>query len=122
MNIEWKLFLKNRIDRSVFVGLPLTIFVIIFLILLGTFIGITNLIVSSSLIVTTDFSIAHLIYLHRNVSLQNSFYHLTHFADRSTIEVLLVVVLAYLFFKKERAYSYAALIVVLGNEATVSLI
>ena len=122
MSFEWKPFIKKRLKRKVFTGLPLTVFVIVFLILLGTFVGITDSIVNSAPIVKLDDSFAHFLYQLRTPFLAQVFYVITDFADQITITILGAISLAYLYFKKELAYFYALIIIFLGTEASVFII
>jgi membrane-associated phospholipid phosphatase len=119
MNFNWQSLLKRRLDRKAFTGLPLTIFVIVFLILLATFIGITSSILESSPIVKLDSSLAQFLYSQRVPWLAKVFYFITNIADQLTIIILLVISLIYLFFKKELAYLYSILVAVLGTEISV---
>lgn len=122
MSFEWKPFLKKRLERKVFTGLPLTIFVIVFLILLATFVGITDSIVNSAAIVKIDNDFANFLYIGRTSGLAKIFYIITNFANQITIVTILAISLVYLYFKKEVAYLYSILIVFLGTDASVYLI
>ena len=122
MSLELKSFLARRLERKVFTGLPLSIFAIVFFILLGTFIGITDSIVNSLPIVKLDDSFAHFLYLLRTPFLAQVFYTITNFANQITIGILGAVALLYLYFKKELAYLYALVLICLGTEANVYLI
>src|SRR5665647_1586117 len=116
MSSEFQSFLKNRFERRVFTGLPLTIFVSIFFILLASFVGITKSIVDSAPIVQLDVRFSHFIFLYRNASLAQAFYVITNFASQTTISILLAIALAYLYFKKEFAYLYALVLTIIGTE------
>lgn len=122
MSFKWRPFLKNRLERKVFTGLPLTIFVIVFLILLGTFLGITDSIVNSNAIVTIDNNFANFLYLGRTPFMAKVFYIITNFANPITIAIPLGISLVYLYFKKEFAYLYAFLLTFIGTEGSVFLI
>jgi undecaprenyl-diphosphatase len=122
MKFKLKPFLKKRLEPEVFTGLPLTIFIIVFLILLATFIGLTNAIVNSAPIVTLDNNLANALYHLRTPQGVKVFYTITNFADQITIAILLVLSLIYLFFKKELAYLYALIITFIGAEGSAFLI
>jgi len=115
-------FIKKRLERNVFTGLPFTIFIIIFLILLGTFIGITNSIVNSLPIVKLDNNFSYYLYHLRIPFLAQVFYVITYFADQITISIIGAIVLLYLYFKKELAYLYALILIFLGTEISAYLI
>ena len=122
MNFNWKTFLKNRLNKEVFTGLPLTIFVTLFLILLGTFVGITDAIVNSTPIVKVDNSFAQFMFSLRLPLLAKIFYGITYLGDQLVVTILAVIFSAYLFFKKELAYLYSLLLAVIGNEISVYFI
>src|ERR1035437_1614799 len=115
-------YFAKRFDRSVFTGLPLTIFVVVILVLLGTFVGITDSIVNSLPIVTIDVSFENSLYMVRSPSLAQTFYVITYFADQITIGILMVMALAYLYFKKELTYIYSLILTFVGAETSVYLI
>src|ERR1035437_2245001 len=122
MGFRLKAFLKKRLKRNVFTGLPLSIIIIIFLILLGTFVAITESIVNSSPMIRFDNSFANFIYQLRTPFLAQFFYAITNFANQITVIILGVIALIYLYLKKELAYLYALILVFLGTEASVYLI
>ncbi len=122
MNFDLKNFVHKRLEKKVFTGLPLTIFVIVFLILLATFVGITGSIVNSTPIVQIDYTFTNYLFHYRTVPLAKTFYLITHFADQITIIILLIASLVYLYFKKELAYLYALILTFIGTEGSVFLI
>ncbi len=122
MSFGFRSFLKKRLERKVFTGLPLTLFVSLFLILLATLIGLTESIVNSAPIVKLDASFSQFIFLYRSATLAKMFYIITNFADQITISVLLAITLAYFYFKKELAYLYALILNFIGTEASVYFI
>src|SRR4029078_11618304 len=122
MSFELRPLIKKRWERKVFTALPLTVLIIMFAILLGTFFGITDLIVNSAPMVQIDYTFTNFLFHHRCPGMAKMFYFITHFADQITIVVLLVISLAYLYFKKEIAYLYALILTFLGAEGTAYLI
>jgi undecaprenyl-diphosphatase len=118
---NYKSFFKKRFDREKFIGLPLTAFVIVFFILLGTLVGITDAIVNSSPIVKIDQIFAQFLYLFRTPLLAHIFYAITTFANQGTIITLTAIALIFLYFKKELAYFYALILILLGTEVTLYL-
>lgn len=115
-------YLKKRFEQKVFTGLPLTIFVLVFIILLATLIGITDSIVNSLPIVKLDESFAHSLYLIRTKSTAQLFYFITNFANQITIVILTGLSIIYLYTKKELAYLYSLIIIFLGTDASVYFI
>lgn len=122
MNFKWSSFVKNRFDRTVFTGLPLTIFILVLLILLGTLVGITDAIVNSAPIVKTDLAFANFLYAHRTPTMARALYIITNFADQLTIILLGAGALAYFYFKKEIAYLYSLVLVFAGSEISAYLL
>lgn len=119
MSFDLKDFIKRRTDKTVFTGLPLTIFIIVFLILLATFLGLTDAIVNSAPLVKVDDAFEHFLYSKRTPELAQIFYIITNFANQITIAILGIASVAYLYFKKEFDYLYGLVIVLLGTDATV---
>lgn len=122
MSFKWESFIKKRLEREVFTGLPLTIFIIIFLILLATFLGITDAIVNGTAIVKIDNNLAQSLYLIRTPAMAKVFYTITNFADQITIGILFFISIIYLYFKKEVAYLYALIVTFIGAEGSAFLI
>ncbi len=119
MRFTWQAFIKDRLDKTTFTGLPLTIFTIVFLVFLGTFIGITDSIVNSAPIVKIDASFAHYLYMHRTQSLIDFFYVLTNLGGQIAVILFLAVSVIYLFYKKELAYLYSLIVAFVGMEGSV---
>lgn len=122
MSFQLNDFMKKRLERKVFTGLPLTIFIIVFVLLLATFLGITDSIVNSSSMVKIDNTFTHYLFNLRTPALANFFYVVTSFGGQAVIIFLLLVASLYLFFKKEMAYLYALLLTFIGTEGSVFLI
>ena len=122
MKLNLQSFIKKRLERKVFTGLPLTIFVIIFLILLATFVGITDSVVNSATIVKIDNSFANYLYSIRTPFLAQVFYIITNLASPVYIAIPIGISLVYLYFKKEVAYLYALLLTCIGTEGSVFLL
>lgn len=122
MSFKWEPFLKKRLEREVFTGLPLTIFVIVFLILLATFMGLTDSIVNSAPIVKLDNSFAQYLYLYRTPFWAQVFYVITNLADPTIIIIPVGIFLVYLYFKKEMTYLYALLLTFIGTSGSVFLL
>ena len=119
MSFKLNDFIKNRVEKKIFTGLPLTIFIIVFLLLLATFLGITDSVVNSRPIVTFDNSFAHSLYLIRTSWMVEIFYVITNLGDVVTMFILIVISMIYLFLKKELAYLYSLVITTLGTELSV---
>ncbi len=122
MSFTWKKFIKKRLERQVFTGLPLTIFIIVFLVLLATFYGITDSVVNSAPIVKLDANFSQTLFLYRTPFLAKIFYFITNFAGLITMGILTGISVIYFFLKKEIAYLYALLLILVGNEGSVYLI
>ncbi|MBA3733525.1 phosphatase PAP2 family protein [Patescibacteria group bacterium] len=122
MTILSKDFLNKRFEKKVFTGLPLTILVLLFLILLATFIGMTDSIVNSYPIVKIDNSFAHYLYTIRNPLTAKILYAITSLANQITIVVFFIAFAIYLYFKKEIAYLYSLVFIFFGTDASIFLI
>ncbi len=114
--------MKKRLEKEVFTGLPLTILLVVFLIILATLVGITDSIVNGAAIVKFDTNFSHSLFVLRTPFLAKVFYIITNFADQITLAVLAVISLAYAYLKKELAYLYSLIIIFLGTDASVFLI
>jgi undecaprenyl-diphosphatase len=122
MAFDLKKFIEKRLEREVFNGLPLTIFVIVFLLLLGTFVGITDAIVKSTPIVQIDNNFANFLYSLRTPFWAKVFYFITNLASPVFIAIPVLVSLVYLYLKKEIAYLYALILTFVGTEGSVFLL
>ncbi len=122
MAVNYKKLLKNRLNSKLFTGLPLTGLVIIFLIFLSTFVGITQQVVTSAPITKIDVAFDNFLYSIRTPAMAQVFYSITWFANQMTIIVLATLSLLYLYFKKEGAYLYSLALTLAGTETSVYLI
>lgn len=122
MSINWKNFIDKRLKRKVFTGLPLTIFAIVFFLLLATLVGITDAIVNSAPIVKLDVNFANLLYSYRTPFMAKIFYFITNLASPEYIAIPIGIALVYLYLKKEIAYLYALILTFIGTEGSVFLL
>ncbi len=109
------LFLKGRIDKTSFVGLPLTLLGVIFTYSLMTFVGITEDVLTLDPIVSVDKYVANIFVTHRDPFLTEIFLKITLLGSMETVVVLGIIFLAYLIFKKKKEYIYPFLITLLGT-------
>ena len=119
MGLGLQSFLEKRLQRGVFTGLPLTLFTLLLCILLATFVGITTAIVDSGPIVRIDASFAQFLFHLRTPLLAQVFYDITALANQATIVVLGAAAVLYLYFKKERGYLHALILILIGTETSV---
>ncbi len=122
MNFSYKKLLNDRISTTVFTGLPLTVLVIVCLILLSTFVGITEQVVTSAPITKIDVAFSNFLYHLRTPALAQLFFAITWVANQLTIIVLGALSLLYLYIKKERDYLYSLALIFLGSETSVYFI
>jgi membrane-associated phospholipid phosphatase len=122
MNKAFQDILKKRLGKKVFTGLPLTILVIVFLILLATLLGITDSIVNSRVMVQVDSTFANFLFHLRTPFMAKSFYAITYLGNVFIVTIPFLAGLIYLYFKKEFAYLYALFLAFIGTEGSVYLI
>jgi undecaprenyl-diphosphatase len=97
------------------------LFTAIFVFNFGIFIAITYAVVVSLPIVKLDQSFANFLFHIRTPFLAQVFYFITTFANQLTIISLLALALLYLHFKKEPAFFYPLVFIMLGTESTLNI-
>jgi membrane protein DedA with SNARE-associated domain/membrane-associated phospholipid phosphatase len=115
-------FLRGRLEREVFVGLPLTILAVIFALLLFTFGGITEDVVTSDPIVTIDAHLASLLAAYREPVLTKAFLWFTLLAKGQVIVTFALAAGALFIIWRKRFLLAPLTITLLGTEATVQAI
>ncbi len=107
-------FLKRRLDRSKFSGLPLTFLLIIFLYVFYLFVGTIQDVVTAGPPVAADIRIANLLYAFRDLELIRVFLWITLFAKWQTITIFILITAVLLWLWKKRMY-IAPFFVTLGG-------
>ena len=102
-------FLADRVDRSRFYGLPLTVLILAFASVMALFVGIVEDVITSDPIVALDHATAQLIAAYRDPTVIAVFVWITRLGALPVVGVLLVVmcVLAWL---ANRKYAIAGLL------------
>ena len=115
-------FLRGQFDRKAFVGLPLTILGVVFAILLFTFGGITEDVMTSDPIVAIDARLAALLAAYREPGLTKVFLWLT-LLGKGEVVVAVAATACALFLLWRRRYLLVPLLIVLaGTQATVQAV
>lgn len=112
-------FLRERFDKRTFTGRILTVLVISFLILLLTFLGITDQVVNSEALTKIDARFAQFLFTIRTNFLTNFFYIVTQFGNLGTTTLIAASILLYFLLKQKRYFILGFVITLLGTEATI---
>ncbi len=115
-------FLRTRMDKSVFIGLPITILAILFGILLFTFLGVTEDVLSSDPLVLIDNKIANLLFDYRNQKLIIFFLGVSSLGKVLTVALISSAAGLILFIKKKTNYILPLFLTLIGTEITVYLL
>ncbi len=112
----WK-FIKARLDKNKFSGLPLTVLTLAFiyaLLLLG---GIIEDVITSDVIVSVDARVANLLAIFRNPELTKFFLWVTLLGKWQVVLVFLLATICFFWILRRRAYIFLLLFTVIGSEA-----
>src|SRR3989344_6260660 len=74
------------------------------------------------LVTRIDDVVIRFLLLHRTPLLTKAFYFITYFGEQMVIGIMLIILLAYLYLKKEMGYLYSCLFVFLATDASVYFI
>jgi undecaprenyl-diphosphatase len=108
-------FIKRRLDRSNFSGLPLTLLVFAFVYVLSLFGGIVEGIITSDPIVAVDISIANLLAAFRSAELTKVFLGITSLGEWQIILVFGTAAIGVLWLWRKRLYIMPFLLTVIGS-------
>lgn len=115
-------FLVSRFSRKSFVGLPLTLLTIIFLIGLGIFFGLAESVVGLEPIVKLDTSISDYLFVHRSLTFIKLFLNITYLGQWFTVLTLSLITISLLYVKNKKLFILPYVYVLIGNEATMYFI
>lgn len=110
-------FLKARFDTTVFSGLTLSIFTLVFVYVLALFAGVVEDLITSDPIIAVDIRIANLFFVFRTDILTNIFTWITLLGKSQVILVFIFISVAVLWLWKKRYYILPLFISVAGSEA-----
>lgn len=114
-------WLRARVDRRHFYGLPLTLLAVAFGYLLFLLLGVIQDVLTSDVVVSVDVRLADLLYVLRSPALLSVFLWLTLLGKWPFIFTVTLVVSIWLWIRHRRLYIIPLWIVVLGSEVFVSL-
>jgi membrane protein DedA with SNARE-associated domain/membrane-associated phospholipid phosphatase len=114
-------FLKNRVDRHQFSGMPLTIISLAFIYVLFLFGGIVEDILLSEVIVSVDVRVANLLSIFKNKGLTAFFFWITLLGKWQLVADFVLFTLALLWVWRKREYIVPMLLTIAGSEIFVQL-
>ena len=112
----WK-FIKARLNKNKFSGLPLTVLILAFiyaLLLLG---GIIEDVITSDVIVSVDARVANLLAMFRSQELTRFFLWITLLGKWQVVFVFLAAAICFFWVLRKRAYIFPLLFAVIGSGA-----
>ena len=109
-------FIKNRLDKNNFFGLPLTLFLVLVcvLALLG---GMAGGIINSNIIVSADTRVANLLAIFRTTELIRFFFWITLLGKWEIVLIFIIATILILWIWEKRSYIIPLLLCVSGSEA-----
>lgn len=108
-------FVKERLDTSVFTGLPATLFSLVFVYLAALFAGIVEDFITSDLIVAADLRIANLMPAFRTEALTEIFTWITLLGKSEIIIIFICALIALLLIWRKRGCILPLLLSVVGS-------
>lgn len=109
-------FLKRRVDREKFSGLPLTLILIAFIYVASLFFGIVEDIISSDPIVAADVRVANLLYAFRDMELITLFTWVTLLGKWEIVIGGAIVATIMLWLWRKRVYIFPLWFTLVGSE------
>lgn len=97
-------FIKNRLDRKTFFGLPLTLLMISFIYALSLFLGVAQSILASDTIISIDLRVANLLAFFRTPGLTKIFLWITLLGSGQFIIATTLIVSLILWLWKKKTY------------------
>ncbi|MFH1667530.1 MAG: LssY C-terminal domain-containing protein [Candidatus Komeilibacteria bacterium] len=113
------LFLRRRLDKSNFFGLPLTLFGFVLLYIIFLFGGIVNGMINSATIVAADIRIENLIAIFRSVELTHFFWWITLLGIWQIVGIFALATALILWIVKKRVYILPLFLTVIGSQSFV---
>ena len=114
-------FLRKRLEKNNFFGLPLTFLGIAFIYILFLFTGIVQDIISSDPVIGVDQRIANLIVVFRDPYLTKFFSWITLLGKWEVVLVFSLTATAILWIWRKRAHIISFLVVILGSQLFTQL-
>lgn len=92
-------FLKNRIDKSNFSGLPFTILFLILIYFIFEYIWFTNTVLNNDLMTQIDIRLSKFFFYFRDIKLINLFLFISYFWTQAIV-ILISIILTFILFLK----------------------
>lgn len=109
------LFIRQRLSREKFSGLPLSFLLVAFIYVLFLFLGILQDIVASDIIVAMDERVANLLFIFRDIGLIKVFSWITLFGKAQIIASSVIIFSFILWLWKKRIYLLPFWITIVGS-------
>ncbi len=115
------LFWRARVDRSHLLGLPLTLFTLVFVYVFTAFVGVAEGVIHEENIINADVRLEHLLYAFRQPDMVKFFLWITVWGKWQMVAVVIVVVSIILFLYNKREYLIGFLVSTFGGVFSLSL-
>lgn len=109
-------FLKIRLDKNNFYGLPLTLLSVALIYTLGMFGGIVEDIINSDSIFIADIRLENLIAVFRSSFMTKFFFGITLLGKWETVLIFTIATITILFIKNKKNYIITLLLSIIGSE------
>lgn len=113
-------FIRGRLNKNSFFGLPLTLLCLVLIYVLSLFGGIIEDIINADLIVLADIRIANLLAVFRNARLTKFFFWITLLGKWQVILIFTIAAILILWLWKKRSYIMPLLLCIAGSEILTS--
>jgi len=110
-------FLKRRLDKNKFFGLPFTLFFLALIYAFSLFGGIVGDVLNSDIIVSADIRVANLLAIFRTPELIRFFFWITLLGKWEIVLIFIIATILILWIWEKRSYIIPFLICVLGSES-----
>lgn len=114
-------FFKNRLDKSKFSGLTLSVLIVAFFYVLSLFMGITENFIKSNFIIQTDLRVANLLFSFRDNLFVKIFFWITVLGAKQIIISAAAVFTVILFLLKKKNYIFPLWVLIICSEAFTTL-
>jgi len=110
------LFLRKRLDKNNFYGLPLTLLSLALFYVLALFGGIIEDIINSDIIVSMDIRAANLFTIFRNAELTKIFFWITLLGKWQVVLIFAISAMLILWFWEKKSYIAPLMLSIVGSE------
>ena len=110
-------FIKGRLDKSRFSGLPITFLALSFVFILFLFIGVTKDVIDVDAVIVADERIANLLAVFRSAGLVKVFLWVTLLGKWQVVASFTLAAMGALWLWRKRIYIAPFLFIIIGSEA-----